>query len=333
MTKKFKVQPGICPVIQEALRARCLSMQEEQKEVFIFDETAAKRALAYNAAEDCIVGLVDVGSGTEPHRRLDAADEVMIAMVRSVFEAWKQPVAYWPSCRKLTAVDFKKIFQAAIVAVQQAGFSVRMVLVDGLGKNRAAMEMMGSSLQRPWFFLNGQKIYTISDVCHLIKCLRNALLKYLLQLRNGAVVNKEYIDRFIRLDMQLTPRIAKKVTEVTLNPNNYQKMNVGTALALFRPEVASGISLCSILDYLPKDAVFTAKFLEKVHSLFESQNGTEVVENPAPGQLKCAVTASSDHVNLWKEMIHEIQGWHFIGSKNLSFPENWVMSLKALLYL
>ena len=330
-SKKFNIKPGINQVLLEALKTRSDNMEEEKKDVvMIFDETASRRQLEYDASSDQVVGLVDLGDG---ERRNMPADEVLIAMIRSLYSSWKQPLFYWPTHRKLTGHDFKKIFQESVEAVQRTGLRVRCMIVDGLGKNRTALGLLGVTTATPWCLINGAKVYAISDVCHLLKCLRNALLVYDLQLRNGTYVKKEFIDKFIRFDMQVHPRIAKKVTEVHLNPTSFQKMNVGIAKQLLSRKVASGISICALLNYMPPEAHHTAAFLEKISDLFDSQTGTEVVKDPLPNQFKCALTATSGHLRLWNEMYAEIQQWQFPGSKNLQFPDNWLLTLRATAHL
>jgi len=330
VTKKFNLKPGYNSLVLEPLKARADNMKDHEKDVIIiFDETSAKKGFYYDAVKDEVVGVEDLGNGD---RRLIPADEVLIAVARSVFHQWKQPIAYRPTSRRLSGGDFAKLFSSTIESVQATGLNVRCVLVDGLGKNITALEILGARTTRPYFYLNGQKVYSVSDVSHLIKCLRNALLLYELFLANGTVIKKEYIDTFVRFDMQITPRLARKVTEAHLNPGPFQKMNVAMAKQLLSKPVATGITMMAMLNAMPREALHTAKFCERISDLFDSTNGVDVIEDTKEN-FKCAVTKNSQHCNFWRQMIIEISQWKFQGSRNLQFPENWAMSLTAFLML
>ncbi|XP_052129494.1 uncharacterized protein LOC127750885 [Frankliniella occidentalis] len=180
VTLPLDLKPGLSPVLLHALTKRVEVMSDSAKDVIIIvDETAAVRWLSYDQPNDEFIGLVDLGNG----RKLPwPAEEIMVAMVRGIFGDWKQPLAFWPTCKRLTGVHFRDMFKEVIEAVLTVGLRVRAIGMDGLGKNYTAVELLGASLEDPWFFLGGQKIYVISDVPHLLKCLRNALLKYPLEL-------------------------------------------------------------------------------------------------------------------------------------------------------
>ncbi|KAK3926177.1 Transposable element P transposase [Frankliniella fusca] len=324
--QELGLKPGINPILISALKTRADGMQEEKKEVLlVFDETAAKVNFVYCQKTDEIKGYSDLGDGV---KRALPGEELMVAMVRCIFGNWKQPLAFFYTNKKLNASDFKKIFTDCITAVLSTGLRVRSMVTDGLTKNGAAVKALGATLESPYFFINDRKIYALSDVPHLLKSLRNALMLYWLRLKDGTLVKKEYIDEFVRLDMQMTPRLVKNITETHLNPNTFQKMSVPLAAQLLNRKIAAGIMVYSLFS-LPQEATYTAKFCERIHNFFDSWNGI-VVDDENTETYKKAFTDNSGHLKLWEEMYEEIKHWTFIGSTNLQFPRNFLIAMQAV---
>lgn len=107
------------------------------------------------------------------------------------------------------------MFLSIISAILNFGVPLTCVSVDGLGKSWSALHILDATVQQPWFVVLEQLIFCISDMRHLIKCLRNALIKYFLETVHGTV-KKEYIDYFVHFDMTVQPRMAPKLTEAHL---------------------------------------------------------------------------------------------------------------------
>lgn len=191
--KKLKFQPGVNKVTMDALQTRANGMSDRDKQVVVgFDEMSLRVYFEYDSANDRVIGWVDLGNG----KRLSLpGEEAMVVMVRSLFGQWKQPIAFWFSHRKLSAEHFRDMFLSAIQAIQDTGLVVRVVVTDGLSKNKVAFEMLGATLQNPSINVRGAKIYTLFDVPHLIKSLRNALLSYPLLLPSGEMVYFQYIEQ------------------------------------------------------------------------------------------------------------------------------------------
>lgn len=329
--KKLNLKPGISPIIVRALKERVNSMAEPYKEVsVVFDEAAIQCHYDYDPGTDTVMGFVDLGDGV---RRPMVAEEIMTAMIRSIFGSWKMPFAYWCTNQKMTKEDFQQIFTSAIRSLLSTGLKVRTIILDGLAKNKAALFLMGASPDSPWIDIDGWRVFITFDVPHLLKCLRNALLIYELQLADGTIISKKWIDQFIEMDLQMKPRLVKKVTRTHLQPNTFQRMSVPLAAQLLHKKVAAGIMAYATFGALPVEAMPTATWLERVSNLFQSHNGIDYVENPDPDNFRCAFTDFSPHLELWEKMYQEMQGWKFIGSRNIKFVESWLMTLKSHLHL
>ena len=205
------------------------------------------------------------------------------------------------------------MFREILDAVLKSGLRVSAIITDSMAKNKVAMMMLGACGERPWFFLNECKIFCIFDVPHLLKALRNAILKYYLRLKDGSLVKFEYIRQFVEMDMTMTPRMAKKITKTHPNPNNFEKMSVPLASQLLSNTTAIGVLVYAMLGELPPEAAATGKFVAKINDLFDSWNGIEVIDNPETDMFKCACTDKSHHEALWEEMYEEMAHWDFIG--------------------
>jgi hypothetical protein len=69
----------------------------------------------------------------------------MITVIGSIYGNWKVAFAYQSINKKMTTEDFKRIFTTKVEAILSTGLKVRVIITDGLQKNKAAFFMMGSS--------------------------------------------------------------------------------------------------------------------------------------------------------------------------------------------
>lgn len=80
---------------------------------------------------------------------------------------------------------------------------------------------MNVSCGRPFYYVNGQKIFYIFDVPHLMKSTRNNFLKYCLAFLDYWINNKYLVD-FYKSDQGLN-RLAPKLTDAHISPGPFQK--------------------------------------------------------------------------------------------------------------
>lgn len=129
---------------------------------------------------------------------------------------------------------------------------------------------MNVSCERPFFHVNGQKIFYVFDVPHLLKSTRNNFFKYQLIFLNG-ITNKRYLVDFYHPDQGLN-RLAPKLTESHINPGPFQKMKVKYASQIFSNTVASGMQCCVQGGSLHLIAETTIKFIKYMDKLFDLLN-------------------------------------------------------------
>ncbi|KAJ1519800.1 hypothetical protein ONE63_005053 [Megalurothrips usitatus] len=127
----------------------------------VFDEMSLRVYLHLQQKHGLVAGFVDLCSFG---RRPQLAEEVLVAMVRSIYGTWKLPFAFWLTDKKLQATDFAKIFEETNSALLEVGLDLRAQVTDGLQKNLAAEHLLGASYERPWYFLEDKKIVTLVDV-------------------------------------------------------------------------------------------------------------------------------------------------------------------------
>lgn len=69
---------------------------------------------------------------------------------------------------------------------------------------------MHISSQHPFFFVNGEKIYYVFDVPHLLKSTRNNFYKYKFQLSND-LTDKTHLNDFYKADQGLNRCVLKLI--------------------------------------------------------------------------------------------------------------------------
>lgn len=74
----------------------------------------------------------------------------------------------------------------------------------------------------------------------------------------------------------MNPRLVRKITETHLNPNTFQRQNVALAAQLLSTKVAAGMLAYTVNGGLPPDAMYTARFCQRIDELFQTLNGVEV---------------------------------------------------------
>lgn len=126
------------------------------------------------------------------------------------------------------------------------------------------------SSERPYFFVNGSKIFDVFDPPHLLKSTRNNFFKYHLEVSNN-MTDKKYLNDFYKADQGIN-RCAPKLTEAHINPGPFQKMKVSYASQVFSATVAAGMRSCVEYGKLPRAAETTVNFIEYMDKLFDILN-------------------------------------------------------------
>lgn len=124
--------------------------------------------------------------------------------------------------------------------------------------------------ERPYFFVNGFKIYYVFDALHLLNSTRNIFFKYNLEVFNN-MTDKKYLNDFYKADQGIN-RCAPKLTNAHINPGPFQKMKVSYASQVFNATVATGMRCCGEYGKLLRAAETTVNFIENMDKLFDILN-------------------------------------------------------------
>ena len=110
-------------------------------------------------------------------------------------------------------------------------------------------------------------------------------------------------------------------------------MSVPLAAQTLSHSVAAGINMAVATNALPPEAAYTADFCEKMDQLFDSVNSRKrSIREMRSKPYKAAVTASTGHVNFWRENIKWLQSWK-IDSSHIQCVQGWILTLTVLILL
>jgi len=274
-------------------------------------------------------------------RRSSAATHALVYQMKSNYGDWRYPVAYYLTDNSTTGETLANFSQEVIRALIKAGFRVRMLVGDGLQANVKMAFLLGARDGEPFFFVDGHKIYCISDPPHLLKAVRNALIKYAFVF-SGKEAKWEDVVKFFFKDASFIARLAHKLRKEHIYPNNYDKMRVNLAAQVSSNSVAVGLFTHVSFGHLPMSAVGTAETVQLIDRVFDSFNGRVMPsEETARKPHRVALCDSSPHWQFWQEFAHWLDNVSFRNlntqkvRKNLPFQKAWknAMTGMTMLYL
>jgi len=223
--------------------------------VLSFDEIKVRSVYLYDKANDTTL---------KPY------SYVQVAVLRGLFGNWKQPLFFDYDC-KMTKEKLFDIIQFA----EKAGFPIVSIVSDLGGGNRGLHKELGISLEQTWFInpVNNEKIYVFADVPHLIKLIRNHFLDQGFIL-NGIEINKDIIEKLIRLTSTTDLNIAHKISMESLHLKGAQRQKVKYATKLFSHTVSRAISRCGVLGKFDSENwIECAEFFKDVSGIDCVYNG------------------------------------------------------------
>lgn len=260
------------PRVFEILKLKVNCFEEQSKFcVLCVDEMYIKANLFYDRSSDSIIGLAENEEGV---RFFKPALNVSVLMLRGLFSKWKQPLAYFFSNKMFPANSLKNVIYRAIAMLQEIGLKVT-VLVSDMGSNNLQLaKMLGVTSEHPYFFVNEQKVVYIFDIPHILKAIRNNLIKHDYVHENKRI-SWDFVKSFYDNDKMYPIRAAPKLTDSHINPSGFEKMKVKFASQIFSATVSAGISLFVRFGVISAEAITTAEFIDKVDKLFDLLNSSK----------------------------------------------------------
>lgn len=267
----------IPPVIEdrtlEFLSAKLKSMPDNARHCTLcIDEMVIKRHLHYDTRRDEMIGLHNINGEVTP----EIASHACVAMLRGIIVNWKQPIAYSFLGSPKHYERLELWLDEIILKLSNIGIEVKAIVSDqGSNFDKYAKQVKNISKEKPYFLLNGKKIYYIFDAPHLIKCIRNNLLTNDF-LYDDKKISWHYIKELFSKQQVNNLKLIPKITEAHIQPNNFQKMRVKYAAQIFSHSVYAALSVLIHQNTLPEEARATADFVQKMNNIFDVLNSSSV---------------------------------------------------------
>ena len=307
---------GISQGALNIIKKKVDSMSEMEKLCTLcMDEISHKTNLHYDISRDIIVGLEDFGSATRTNK---VANSALVFLLRSISGKWKQPLGY-------------VLVNGGCPVKEMEELEVVVVMSD-LGSNfRSLANHPGITPEKPWFMLNGKRYYLMFDPPHLIKCIRNNLMKYTFKFGQYTAKWQDIVDLYNK-DKELAIRAAPKITDKHIWPNNFAKMKVKYATQVLSHTVAASICMHVSVGSLSSSAMGTAECISKFDSLFDAVNVLTIQSSKA---LKCALTQTSPHLNFFEQAISFIKSLKIVQgneevTSRIKCINGWLVTINAI---
>ncbi|KAG5888938.1 hypothetical protein JTB14_012197 [Gonioctena quinquepunctata] len=218
------LRDGILKDVLQFLKIASLNMAPKEKAVvLLYDEMKVRNMYEYDEKSDEIIG---------PH------DYVQVVIARSLFGNWKQPV-YVGFDKNMS----KELLYEIILALYDISFDVVAVVSDCGPSNQNTLKELNVSFTRNYFQHpgNNNKIFCFLDAPHLLKLIRNWLLKTGFILSTGKKVHKNILEDLISRTADTEVSSIFKLSEKYLRVEGAEKQNVTLASQLLSHSTATAI--------------------------------------------------------------------------------------------
>lgn len=283
--KSFDFQPGLDSRLLQAIRLVTSSFSVKDRDcILVWDEMSIKELIEYNKFRDKLEGIVDLGQN---RRKLESANEVLVLMIQGINTKWKFPIGYFFSSNATQSVNLKAIVEETIERLYtECQLNVRLLVCDMAFTNQALYKDWNVNEEKPFHMFGTRKIYCVFDTPHLIKLVRNNLMKYEFQLKRRVgskwIVEKIrwlHILNFFNKDRRLSLRMAPRLTRAHVFVKDFSKMKVKLATQLLSNSVYAGMMAMINLRVLKPEAKSTAKFIQQIDDMFDLLNISKFSED------------------------------------------------------
>lgn len=238
----IQMKPGYQDWILGVMKEKFRGVGAHEKMVVLsFDEMQVRPKLSYVPTDDIVEGTEDFG---DLGRSQSPADHALVFMARGVSNRWKQPIGYFLSQGPTLARVMQPLLESCIRKLRLAGFIVVASVCDMGTPNQELFKNLGVTTDSPMFSVDGENVVALHDVPHLLKCIRNTLLRGDVG-ADGKLASWNHIRQFYAVDSKRTIRSAPKLTQKHVFPGAFQKMKVRYATQILSRTVAAGISMYS----------------------------------------------------------------------------------------
>ncbi|KAH7987064.1 hypothetical protein HPB51_026566 [Rhipicephalus microplus] len=150
----------------------------------IIDEIKLRETTEFNRRSYSFDGFVNYGDVSSTNSD-ELADHALVVMFNPMFEPWIQPVAAYASKGAAPGWILAKIVIGTVLQLHQYGAKVLAVISDGAGSNKSMWTHLGVNgkpedpkCKNEHPCLPDASLHFICDVPHIMKCIRNHLMKH-----------------------------------------------------------------------------------------------------------------------------------------------------------
>lgn len=347
LTTSWQYSPGLNTKLFNMLKIKLKNFSDLSKHcVLAFDEISIKSNLYYNRGTDEIIGF-DNNDNTEVKKdssKIKGANHVLVLMARGIAMKWKQPLAYFFAKNTYNEADFKDVLFECIRKLTEIGATTNAVVSD-MGRNfyspheksvKDLAKKLEISIEKPYFIVDGKKVFYFFDTPHLIKATRNNLMKYDYKINEEETVSWRYIVKFYEDDEKQDFRLAPKLTPKHITPTNFEKMKVKFATQVISSTMSAALNTHIESKKLLKEAMATVIFIKKLNNLFDMLNSSST---NTPKQYCQPYCGTDFQINFLTEMLAYIKGIKIFDrygddiTGTFSFLKCWQITINSLMGL
>lgn len=236
--------------------------------VLSFDEMEIEKVFSFDKNRAEMYGTATLGNTTL------IANKLLLVLVRSWHDDWKQIVAAHLTTVTTEGVVMKKFILHCVDQLESIGLSIVAISSDAGNNNLNLWKSLGcrvSRTKRQYTFLhNNHKIYIIVDACHALKNLVLAMMNNEIILPSNEIVSGIWVEELWQFEKATRKKVRKlyHLKWKHFHPNGYEKMKVGPAVRFFSDQTAAALEDAVRHGILPDDALPTATFIRIVAKWF-----------------------------------------------------------------
>uniref|UniRef100_A0A1I8HKK7 CCHC-type domain-containing protein n=3 Tax=Macrostomum lignano TaxID=282301 RepID=A0A1I8HKK7_9PLAT len=334
--RQYFVLPGICNLTIRSLQSKFDASSTNQQRIatLCFDGMSLTPSLRYQQHRDVVVGCDPRTADDSKEQLPRPVNEAIVAVLRGVFQDWKQPIAYYPVFRTLGQEGFGIAIDECLTASHKAGIKVVALVADQESTQWAHLSRRADTanpfLRHP---VTGEPVYVIVDIPHCLKNARNALMKNDIKFNECKLAKWQHLIQFYQNDSGPSLRLASKLTDAHFSLALGQKMKVSLAAQVLSHSVASGIRTLVHHNELSEDALQTAEFAKRLNDIFDMLNSAHLYGKGFQQPIhRDTLSAQIDRLTEAEDFV---RSWRFLPlngravKPTMPFKEGWLLSLSA----
>ncbi|XP_064472606.1 uncharacterized protein LOC135387239 [Ornithodoros turicata] len=288
-----------------------------------------KEHLQYDYRSDQIYGFANTGKKRNPQM----ANSALLVVLSGISRSWVQPLSYLFSKSAVSADTLNDLIQELIRQLQTMDIFVKVVVCDQGASNIALSRKLEISPSKPYFTVNGSKVYFVFDPPHLMKITRNLLLKHDLQIGDCQQrVQWSFIKELYESDYPLTAQWVPKLTYNYIQPSPFCRMKVKLAVQVLSDRVSTGIATLIGMGRTHPAGIATSEFLLKMDVLFDCLNRSSI-ERRYDKKMRYAMQESTNHQKLLESAVQWIARWKFVSDRQPPTVRGWQITIRSVLAL